>query len=145
MPKQFHTRRALLLGGLIALAACEDSPTQSEVDEILGCERVARIGVPANTNGVLSGSDCTLNDGSYVDFYSFRVTGSRQVTITLRSEQFDSYLSLLTSSGSLLDTDDDGGGDLDARITTTLSDGTYVIAANSLSDGETGSYSLRVE
>lgn len=145
MPNRAFFRRALVLCAAASLAACDDSPTDSELDEFQGCDRVEGIGVPGNASGSLTGSDCTLGDGSYVDLYSFRVSGSRSVTITLRSSQFDSFLVLFSSSGTVVDSDDDGAGGLDSRITMNLTAGTYVIAANSLDAGETGTYTLSVD
>lgn len=145
MPNRFSFRRALVLCAVASLAACDESPTESEVDDFLGCEQVGSIGVPGSVNGSLTSADCRLDDGSYVDFYAFSVSGSRTVTITQRSSAFDSYLVLLSSNGTVLGSDDDSAGGLDSRVVANLSSGTYVIAANSLDAGETGSYSLRVD
>lgn len=145
MPKSSLIRRALLLCVVVPLSACDENPTGSDVDEILGCEQVAGIDFPSSASGSLTTNDCILGDGSYADFYSFRVSGSSQVTITMRSTQVDSYLLLLSTSGALLDSDDDSLGSGNSLIETTLSAGTYVIAANSFDAGETGSYTLRVE
>jgi hypothetical protein len=95
-------------------------------------------------NGTLSSSDCTLDDGTYVDLYGFTVATTREVTITLRSTAFDAYLALFNSSGAVLEQDDDDGGGSDARIVRTLTPGTYFIAANSF-DIDTGAYTLTTQ
>jgi Bacterial pre-peptidase C-terminal domain len=144
MPKPF-IRRALLACALLPLAACEGGVTTPELDEFLGCSRVSGIALPGTVSGSLSADDCAFSDGAYVDFYTIRVSGSRDLAITMTSGSVDSYLVLLTSGGTVLDSNDDNGASVDSRIDTTLSTGTYVIAATSFEGGETGSYSLRVQ
>lgn len=95
-------------------------------------------------NGTLSVTDCTFQDDTYVDYYGFTLTSPRQVTITLRSTDFDAYLVLFSSTSAVVEQDDDDGGGNDARIVRTLTPGTYYIAANSF-DVETGSYTLSTQ
>ena len=87
-------------------------------------------------------------DGSYADYYTFTVTGSKTVQIDLTSDT-DPYLYLISGSdltASALDDNDDGGGDLglNSRITRTLESGTYIIAATTYDRSATGSYTLEV-
>ena len=98
-------------------------------------------------NGTLSTSDCPLEDGSYYDVYSFSATAGTQVSVFMQSS-FDTFLFLNNPDGSILATDDDGGGGTNSRIPavagfiTLPTTGTYTIWANSFDPGVTGAYSL---
>jgi Calx-beta domain-containing protein/pre-peptidase/VCBS repeat protein len=108
------------------------------------------IVVGQTINGTLATTDCFLDDGNFVDVYTFTGTANQQVSITLDSIAFDAYLYLLAPNGTLLSSDDDGGGGTDARIPTaggfiTLpTNGTYTIYATSFEAEETGAYTLRL-
>lgn len=99
--------------------------------------------------GTLDASDTELPDGSFVDTYTYQGAPGDAVTVTLRSSDFDAYLSVGTMSGGRFvpaDADDDSGGGTDAQLQTTAGpDGTLAIRANSLRAGETGSYQLSVQ
>jgi len=96
-------------------------------------------------NGTLSASDCRMSvDQSYVDYYSFRLSSATSVQIDLESDSFDTYLLLLSSAGTVLEEDDDGGSGLNSRIVRQLPAGLYVIGANSYSPNTTGAYQLRL-
>ncbi len=78
-------------------------------------------------NGQLATSDCAYYLQSapqnvyYVDLYTFSGTAGQQVTITMTSSSMDSYLMLHNvndDSATPLAYDDDGGGNLNARIPT---------------------------
>jgi hypothetical protein len=115
----------------------------------LGCANPdGAIAFGQTVNGTLQSGDCTLSSGgSFFDAYTFSGNAGQQVSITMTSLQFDTYLYLLqpgetTISGATIQ-DDDGGGGTDSRITVTLaSTGTYTILATSFVSGATGSYSL---
>jgi hypothetical protein len=115
----------------------------------LGCANPdGAIAFGQTVNGTLQSGDCTLpSDGSFFDAYTFSGTAGQQVSITMTSLQFDTYLYLLqpgetTITGTTIQ-DDDGGGGTDSRISVTLaSTGTYTIVATSFVSGATGSYSL---
>ena len=94
-------------------------------------------------SGSLSTGDCTLTDGSYVDYYEFPGTSGQDVTVTMRSSSVDSYLALLDPHDNDVQENDNGAGGNDARITYHLnSNGQWAIAAGSYSSGETGPYTL---
>jgi len=101
-------------------------------------------------SGSLSGDDPTLDDNSHYDVYTFRATAGQRVRVTLRSDDFDAYLAVGRISGGECqdecETDDDGAGGTDSQVDFTPStSGVYQIRANSLSEGETGSYRLSLE
>jgi hypothetical protein len=90
-----------------------------------------------------------MEDGSHFHIYVYRGSPGQRLTLTLRSEAFDAYLSSgLLNGTSFVDeaSDDDGGGGTDAMLVVTVGpSGDLVIRANSLEGGETGDYTLTVD
>lgn len=115
---------------------------------------VRRAGGPVQAGerveGYLSRSDPTLDGGEPFHLYTYQGRRGERISITLSSQDFDSYLVLGTAGGrhgvgNVLTRDDDGGGDRDARIDFTLpGDGEYVIRVNPFGSGQ-GTYLLDVE
>lgn len=94
-------------------------------------------------NGSLASGDCTLDDGSFVDYYQFPGANNQDVTVTMRSNGVDSYLALFDPTDQDVQENDNGAGGNDARINFRLDNsGNWQIAATSRSSGETGSYTL---
>ena len=100
----------------------------------------------AIVSGTLGSGDPTAADGSYYELWAVRASAGEVLTITMTSSAFDAYLAIGRMSGGefeSLDTDDDGAGGTDARIVFTAPrTGEYLVRANTLSEGETGSYRL---
>lgn len=102
-------------------------------------------------SGELTATDGQIR-GRFVDDYAFRFEGGKQVFLFLdsKSEDFDPLLEVYTtanrSSTDPITTDDDGGEELNAFITFTPSEtGEYIVRATSSgTDGQTGTYLLRV-
>ena len=107
-------------------------------------------------DGAVSGSwssDCTSENrpGSYARYFTFTLTESAEVIITLRSEE-DTYLFLLEgagSDGSVLDQDDDDDDNqfalpssTDSGLRNSLSAGTYTIEATTFNPRVTGLFLL---
>ncbi|HYR06907.1 MAG TPA: PPC domain-containing protein [Longimicrobium sp.] len=128
--------RALHLLPLLVLAA---APAAAQ-DVIRPGERVS---------GRLSASDPTLDDGSHYDVWRFAGVARHRYRVTLRSGDFDAYLSVGSAAQPPCDdceSDDDGAGGTDARVEFIgPADGTFEIRANSLDGGRTGAYELTLE
>jgi hypothetical protein len=99
--------------------------------------------------GRLDPSDPKMGDESYYDDYTYSGRPGEQLVITLRSGDFDTYLSWGQGSGAGFrseTSDDDGAGGTDSQVRVTVgSGGSYVIRANSLGGGRTGGYTLAVQ
>ena len=102
--------------------------------------------------GELDPSDASMDDESFYDIYTFRANAGDRVSITLRSDAFDSYLAFGRWRNDDLEvtaSDDDSGGGLeglDAQIQLTIeSTGTWAIRVNSLGAMEFGDYRLTLE
>ncbi|HLA63299.1 MAG TPA: pre-peptidase C-terminal domain-containing protein, partial [Rhodothermales bacterium] len=113
----------------------------NNLEDVFGCD-VNAIDA-GSESGTLNGSDCTLADNSSVDYYAFRLTERAEVEIEMESDDFDTFLLLNDDAGGEIARNDDASGSTtNSQIQTTLNAGVYVIKANSLAAGETGSYSL---
>lgn len=127
--------RALHLVALLLLAAAPAA-----------AQDVIRPG--QSVTGQLTAADPALDDGSHYDVWRFAVQARHRYRVTLRSDDFDAYLSVGSDAAQCDDceTDDDGAGGTDALVEFTgPGDGTYVIRANSLEGGRTGDYELTLE
>lgn len=100
----------------------------------------------STVNGVLQSGDLLRSDGTYADGYLYSGQAGEQLTVTLRSDQFDTWVVVDDPNSSFRETNDDGDGGTNSRLTVTLPrTATYIIVANSLTKGATGSYSLTVQ
>jgi len=106
---------------------------------------IARINVGQSVNSSLSTSDpkSLTRPATFSDFYQIVLPADTSVTVDMRSTVLDSFLYLLSASGTILASDDDGAGGANARIgPIVLSAGSYMIEATSFGAGELGSYFL---
>lgn len=94
--------------------------------------------------GRLEAGDSVIGDSTYADVFTFRPTREGDVTIDLRSGDFDAYLLVKDAAGATLVTDDDGGDNTNSRVTLHVQRGaTYRVFANSYGeDRATGLYRL---
>ncbi|HEX8189406.1 MAG TPA: Calx-beta domain-containing protein, partial [Pyrinomonadaceae bacterium] len=100
-------------------------------------------------NGSLGGGDCRLPNRALFDLYTFGGTAGQQVSISMSSAAFDTFLYLTSTDGEVFAADDDGGGGTNSRIPTggglfTLpTTGTYYVIATVFSPNQTtGAYTL---
>jgi hypothetical protein len=109
--------------------------------------QLPRIGSGQTVSGRLASGDFLRSDDhTWADGFFYEGRRGERITVTMRSGSFDSWLVFDDPNGPLQETDDDGAGGRDARITVTLPhDGRYLIVANSLSAGATGPYTLSVQ
>jgi plastocyanin len=138
---------------IIRAQALESNATGSYTLKV--SERTARpatiINMVANTptTGELTDSDDEADDGSLFDLYRITVRAGETITVTMRSSAVDSYVVL----GQMVDGewnqvayDDDSAGGNNARLTHTFdAAGEYLIRANTVGAGKTGSYTIRME
>jgi hypothetical protein len=130
----------------LAVTEAENGPAAS------AGEAVSVSMEPGTTySGTLSENDAKLDDGTYYQMVRFRGHAGDQMTATLSSPDFDSYLLLAAGAGELssleklADNDDADGTTVDSRIVFDLpEDGIYTLVVNTY-DGGTGAYQLRVE
>jgi hypothetical protein len=97
----------------------------------LPCDSCRRgtIGCPGLVSSRLTTRDCSLEDGRRFEVWRLEVPAELEVTIDLRSGDFDPTLYLLDGSCSELAFDDDGGPGLSSRVTRVLDAGRYLVLA----------------
>lgn len=94
--------------------------------------------------GTLQAGDAVAPDGSWYDAYPLTGAQGSAYTITMRSADFDTYLTVVSPSGATY-SDDDSGGGTDSRLDVTLDEpGTWNVWANTLRTGDTGNYTLTI-
>ncbi|NJR65442.1 MAG: trypsin-like serine protease [Leptolyngbyaceae cyanobacterium CRU_2_3] len=123
------------------------APRVAQQSPMLGGGKEAqRIALDSAVEGKLDQTSGVLpSDSSYFDAYTFDGKAGQTVVIEMTSSDLDSYLIVLSSDGTDIAQDDDGGGGRNSKVEVALpADGTYTILANSRGTGEIGSYNLRV-
>lgn len=102
-------------------------------------------------NGALTSTDCysPLSPNSpRADRYTFTGASGQPIAITLSSSNFDTFLYFIGPSGTVIGSDDDGGGGTNSRILAGSgffilpANGTYTIEVTSARTNETGNYTL---
>jgi hypothetical protein len=121
----------------VAEDACEAT---TEAQDPASLVATSLLAVGQTGEGTLSDSDTRLY-GSLAQAWTLQGAQGTDVTLDLRSTDFDSYLTVLGPGLETL-TDDDGGGRCDARLTFTFPEtGDYRVVVSTLGDG-TGSFTL---
>ena len=116
-------------------------------DDVAASAKSAGIGwvdLGSPITGSLGPGDDFLGDGSYADYWFFDVPRSGYIEIEMTSRSVDAYLLLHTMSQIHIESDDDSGDGLDARLFQYLRAGSYQVTANSYDADDTGSYVLSV-
>lgn len=136
-------------GGPVTITASANgqSGTASVTVTTSPCDATSAILLGQVVDGTLAGTDCLLEDGSYLDLFRIAVTANGRIQFDVTSTAFDAYLILFIENpdGSKVAVggDDNSGGGTNARITRDVLAGeTYVIGANSLLGGVTGAYQV---
>ena len=94
--------------------------------------------------GTLAAGDLLAPDGSWYDEYPVTLNSGGRLVVTMESDDFDAYLTIMAPSGATT-SDDDGGGGTNSRVERTVDEaGTWRIRANSLRAGQTGDYRVTV-
>jgi uncharacterized caspase-like protein len=135
-------------GPLFILAnALSEDMSGSYTIELTAAGGSERIAVGQSRAGALARTDPMLADSSYYDTYSYQGRQGEQLTISMSSGAFDTYLSI----GQVVDgryrevaNNDDADGTNSVMQVTLPSAGTYQIRANSFLKGQTGAYTLSV-
>jgi hypothetical protein len=117
------------------------------------CATRVSLAPTAVVDGTLAEGDCTIAqlgidpfDSTLLDQYQVELPAGGDLSITLESADFDTFLWVIDETlTTVIDTNDDVDppGDLNSALDINLAPGTYVILANSVFPlGETGAYTL---
>ncbi len=128
-------RHAALLAG-VSVVALSAAGAVSAQDSI-------RVG--QTISGSLSQGDSTLPSGEMADDYHFEGQAGQVISLSLASEEFDTWV-VLNGPADFWDfnddvTDGDSNSFLSVRLPAT---GTYLVRATSYEPGESGAYTLRM-
>lgn len=124
------------------------TPTPDEQPESPDTEGSQTSDFILNEQGELGEGDSVLaSDGSLYDEYTFEGVEGQEVTITLDSSDFDTYLAIFTPDNALLEEHDDiNQSNSNSQIMVTLpSEGTYRVIVNSYDDQGKGKYNLKIK
>jgi hypothetical protein len=110
------------------------------------CRKAINVGATARGNWTPA---CTSvhRPGSYARYYTFTLANPTNVQIDLSSSAADSYLYLLAGaspSNNAITSNDNRGGNFNARIARTLQAGTYTIEAATKLAGAQAAFTLKV-
>ena len=97
--------------------------------------------------GTLEEGDSVIpNDGSFYDSYPIEGSAGDSFTITLESQDFDTFLAIMDREGNIIEQNDDvNEQDSNSRLEITLpDDGTYSVIVNAYEQQGTGNYVLTV-
>jgi Putative metallopeptidase len=99
-----------------------------------------------NSNiGVLESGDDTLDDGSYVDYYSVDLEAGQEVSFNLVSADFNTYLGVMNPGGEVLELDEQQD-ESRSKITLNVEEaGTWFVFVTSINAGEEGNYLLSIK
>ncbi|MDR0730826.1 MAG: DVUA0089 family protein [Treponema sp.] len=113
-------------------------PDEFEDDNEFDAARDISIGTAQEHN---------FHSGGDVDWVKFRVSRGRYTIRTrgVRSTRLDTYIELYDSDYNSIDEDDDGGDDLDSRLSVQLQAGTYYLKVECLNDEPDQPYTIRVD
>lgn len=132
-------------------SAVASSVASSSASSVSSSCNTATIVSGVSNNGTLAVTDCNAGargTGYYTDRYSFTGTSGQLVSIQLTSNAFDTFVYLKNSAGTVIASNDDGGGGSNSRIPATSgsftlpSSGIFTIEATSYSTQNTGAYVL---
>ena len=107
------------------------------------------VSLGESMSGTLAETNPTTDDkGPYYQLYRLTARKGQRLVIEMKSTEFDAVVGIGRMIGDSLnieETDDDGGGEKDARLRFTVKeDGTYMIRAQGLDQNNTGAYTLMV-
>jgi len=135
--------------GAAAKAALDDPRFKAPAFNAPGIKAGPITPIPLAAGGTFEGqitiADRDPSGPGFAKVYTYKMTANQNYTINLDSNQFDAFLRVEDSKGTVLAQDDDSGGDRNAMISfsPTKTD-EYRIIATSLGGIFTGSYTLRV-
>jgi uncharacterized caspase-like protein len=128
--------------GAVPTPAAQSTARTTTAD--IAVARVLPMG--GSVSATLGTSDYKLPDGSYYQPWKLSLRRGQSVTVTMRSNAFDTYLMVVEDGGGYSRNDDDSAGGTDSRIAFTAPEtGTYLVRANSVGTGSTGAYTLEVK
>lgn len=142
----------ITVGGPATITATASGKTGTSAVMVTSspCDGSTPIAIGQTLSGALASTDCTLDDGSFMDQFQIVITANARLQFDVASAAFDAYLLLFLRNPDgtkvAVGFDNNGAGGTNARlIRDVLAGETYVIGANSLNGGATGAYTVSVQ
>ena len=130
----------------------EDNGTATlKVSEIATREpRAGRLALGRNVSGRLGDNSGETDEGRRYDPYRIQLSQGERVALTLKSDDFDSYLTIGRRTNGVFEElafNDDGGGDgLNSYLVFTApQSGEYEVRASGLGSSDSGRYEIKAE
>jgi hypothetical protein len=115
-----------------------NDPDEYEDDDDFSSAKVIVIGTPQQHS---------FTTGDDVDWVKFEISRDGSYTIRTRganTTRLDTYIELYDSNRSLIDENDDGGDNLDSRLSARLRAGTYYLKVECLDDEPSQPYTITI-
>jgi hypothetical protein len=108
------------------------------------CAAPTSLAFGTTVSGALTSSDCSLTDGSYIDFYQVTLPSAGTYRFNQSSSTLDSFLFLYSGTDAVIGFNDDDAaqGNLNSAVKAILPAGAFRLGANSFEPNETGTYTL---
>lgn len=138
----------------VQLAAVSGQPSAEAADATLLAQQSGHptLAIGANESGRLEPGDRVLNSGEFADYYEFEGEAGDQVEISMRSQQFNTYVGVTAVEGTggasffAHANDDAPGRGTNSHLVVTLPHtGRYRVQATSAVGGEQGNYELSLD
>ena len=138
--------RAFFKPAAAATAANTSEASSGKVELSDLASRSLRVLHPGDRiSGTLTASSILRTDDTFMDGYFYDARAGEQITATLRSTDFDSWLTMDEPKGPFRKWDDDSAGGRDSELTVTFPEaGRYLIVAGTVGKHATGSYTLSI-
>ncbi|MEM0978668.1 MAG: CHAT domain-containing protein [Cyanobacteria bacterium P01_H01_bin.58] len=108
--------------------------------------QIAQVGSDSITGRLDANSYIWEEDGSYYNIHTFEGVAGQTLTMEMVSQEFDTFITLIGSSGAVLAQVDDSLNSTNAMLAGILPETwTYQVVANSYGSGEVGQYFLTWE
>ncbi|VEP11314.1 putative membrane protein [Hyella patelloides LEGE 07179] len=122
------------------IATSNESATESEIATNSQIPEIVEEGI------LEEGDEIIPNDGSFYDSYPLEGSAGDSFTITLESQDFDTFLAIMDQNGNIVEQNDDlNEEESNSRLEITLPDnGTYSVIVNAYDRGGKGRYVLKV-
>jgi hypothetical protein len=139
------TRRAYALLSVVLLAAVPQVHAQGQ-DDVNGLPTEGRqLTMDTEVSGLLTDDDVLWWDGTYVQAWTLMLQRDQDVTVDLLSDEFDAFLMVAGPGIENILTDDDGAGACHSRLSWTAGEsGVYRVVVNTIGEGATGGFLLRI-
>jgi|GEM_PF-5028859 len=136
--------------GTVQTVASAPTPSANDRPQAIAEDRTDAVALTPGQRrtGQLQRGDAVMDDGSLFDVYTYQARAGERLSLTMRSDAFDTFLTVARMEGQeveLIVRDDDSGGGTNSHAEFTVDrDGPILIAANALSEGMTGSYTIEL-